>query len=78
MPLPCLQCTICSTASESSSDRSITPVSASKKELRHAPSKNDDRVARRARCTGYLFAPQTIVRSEYMPEVKRLYRISMS
>lgn len=67
-----VQCTMCSTASASSSLRSTTPVSASLKPLRQAPSKKVDLVARRIRCTGYLLAPQTMVRSEYCPHANSL------
>src|ERR1700712_3155458 len=69
-----IQCTICSTASASSSLRSITPVCASRNRLLQAPSKKPDREQMMARWTSYLFSPQTMVRSEYFPTSRSLVR----
>lgn len=62
----------------SSSVKLITPVSASRKELLHAPSKKLDRDARSARCTGYLLFAVTMVRSEYFPESNILRHLARS
>lgn len=72
----CLQWIMCSTASASSSLRSMTPLSASLKPPRQAPSKKVDLVARSRRCTWYLLAPQTMVRSEYLPHSNSLRGLS--
>jgi hypothetical protein len=48
------------------------PVFDSRKGLLQAPSKKDDRDASKARCTGYLLSPQTMVRSEYLPDSNML------
>jgi len=72
----CIQFTICSTASGSSSVRSITPVSDSRNGVRHAPSKNEDLEQTSARWTEYLLKPQTSVRSEYLPHSNNLGQLS--